>query len=49
MLRALDRAGIATRRPVEVVAWTNEEGSRFASGAGGIECVMPASSGPDSE
>ncbi|WP_409259560.1 MULTISPECIES: hypothetical protein [unclassified Paraburkholderia] len=34
MLRALDRAGIATRHPVEVVAWTNEEGSRFAPGAG---------------
>jgi N-carbamoyl-L-amino-acid hydrolase len=28
-LTALDDAGVETRRPVEVVAWTNEEGSRF--------------------
>ncbi|MBC8724790.1 M20/M25/M40 family metallo-hydrolase [Paraburkholderia sp. 31.1] len=34
VLRALDPAGIATRHPVEVVAGTNEEGSRFAPGAG---------------
>ena len=29
VLRTLDQAGIATRRPVEVVNWTNEEGARF--------------------
>jgi beta-ureidopropionase / N-carbamoyl-L-amino-acid hydrolase len=29
VLEALDDAGIATRRPVEAVIWTNEEGSRF--------------------
>jgi N-carbamoyl-L-amino-acid hydrolase len=29
ILRTLDRAGIVTRRPVEVVNWTNEEGARF--------------------
>jgi N-carbamoyl-L-amino-acid hydrolase len=34
-LEALDDAGIRTRRPVEVVAWTNEEGSRFQPGAMG--------------
>lgn len=34
-LDALDDAGIATRRPVEVVAWTNEEGSRYTPGAMG--------------
>jgi N-carbamoyl-L-amino-acid hydrolase len=34
-LDALDEAGIATRRPVEVVAWTNEEGSRYSPGAFG--------------
>lgn len=28
-LVALDEAGVGTRRPIEVVAWTNEEGSRF--------------------
>lgn len=34
-LEALDDAGIETDRPVEVVAWTNEEGCRFAPGAMG--------------
>jgi N-carbamoyl-L-amino-acid hydrolase len=28
-LEAIDDAGISTRRPLEVVAWTNEEGGRF--------------------
>lgn len=28
-LRALDDAGIETRRPIELVNWTNEEGARF--------------------
>lgn len=35
VLAALNDAGIATRRPVEVVAWTNEEGGRFAPGCMG--------------
>jgi N-carbamoyl-L-amino-acid hydrolase len=35
VLEALERAGIKTRRPIEVVAWTNEEGSRFQPGAMG--------------
>ena len=35
VLEALDDAGIATRRPVDVVAWMNEEGSRFLPGAMG--------------
>ncbi len=30
VLRSLDDAGIATRHPLEMVVWTNEEGSRFA-------------------
>ncbi len=34
-LEALDAAGIATERPLDVVAWTNEEGGRFAPGAMG--------------
>ncbi len=34
-LEALDDAGIRTKRPVEVVAWMNEEGSRFQPGAMG--------------
>jgi len=29
VLRALDEAGVATRAPLELVNWTNEEGSRF--------------------
>ena len=34
-LEALDDAGIATEIPIEVVAWTNEEGGRFSPGAMG--------------
>jgi N-carbamoyl-L-amino-acid hydrolase len=34
-LQAIDEAELATRRPIEVVAWCNEEGSRFAPGAMG--------------
>jgi len=29
-LEAMHEAGVTTRRPIEVVAWTNEEGGRFA-------------------
>jgi N-carbamoyl-L-amino-acid hydrolase len=34
-LEALDDAGVVTVRPLEVAAWTNEEGGRFAPGAMG--------------
>ena len=34
-LEALDQAGIETARPIDLVAWTNEEGGRFAPGAMG--------------
>jgi len=34
-LEALDDQGIRTRLPIEVVAWTNEEGGRFPPGAMG--------------
>ncbi len=34
-LEALDEAGVQTRRPVEVVSWLNEEGSRFQPGTMG--------------
>lgn len=34
-LEVLDDCGITTDRPIEVVAWTNEEGGRFAPGAMG--------------
>jgi N-carbamoyl-L-amino-acid hydrolase len=35
VLSALHQAGTTTRRPIEVVGWTNEEGSRFAPGCMG--------------
>lgn len=35
VLEALEDAGVSTPRAVELVAWTNEEGSRFAPGAMG--------------
>jgi N-carbamoyl-L-amino-acid hydrolase len=34
-IQALREAGVATRRPIELVAWTNEEGGRFAPGCMG--------------
>ena len=34
-LSALEDAGIVTERAIEVVAWTNEEGGRFAPGCMG--------------
>ena len=34
-VEALREAGVTTRRPIEIVAWTNEEGSRFAPGCMG--------------
>ena len=35
VLSALHESGLRTRRPIEVVAWTNEEGGRFAPGCMG--------------
>ncbi|GAA3071532.1 Zn-dependent hydrolase [Rhizobium viscosum] len=35
VLESLEDAGVETQRPVEVVAWTNEEGCRFAPGCMG--------------
>lgn len=35
VLRTLQEQGIAHPRPLEIVAWTNEEGARFAPGASG--------------
>ncbi|MCB2103031.1 MAG: M20 family metallo-hydrolase [Rhodobacterales bacterium] len=34
-VRAMRKAGLTPRRPVDVVAWTNEEGSRFPPGTMG--------------
>ncbi|NVZ99193.1 M20 family metallo-hydrolase [Pseudomonas gingeri] len=42
-LYALEDTGIRTLRPIEVVVWTNEEGSRFSPGAMGSSAyVEPA-------
>jgi N-carbamoyl-L-amino-acid hydrolase len=35
VVRTLNRAGIRTRRPIELVNWTNEEGARFPPGVVG--------------
>ena len=43
LFAALNDAGLETLRPIEVVAWTNEEGSRFGPGAMGSSAfVEPA-------
>ncbi len=34
-VQAIQDAGLRTRRPIEIVAWTNEEGGRFAPGCMG--------------
>ncbi|HEY0832427.1 MAG TPA: M20 family metallo-hydrolase [Azospirillum sp.] len=41
-LQAMNDAGIETRRPVELVAWTNEEGSRFQPGCMGSQVFAGA-------
>lgn len=42
-IAALNDAGIETLRPIEVVAWTNEEGSRFGPGAMGSSAFVDPS------
>ena len=39
-LHALHDADVRTRRPIEVVVWTNEEGSRFSPGAMGSSAYV---------
>lgn len=34
-VQALREAGVTTKRPIEIVAWTNEEGGRYAPGCMG--------------
>ena len=44
VMRSLNDAGVATRAPLEVVSWTNEEGSRFTPvmmGSGVFAGVFP--------
>jgi N-carbamoyl-L-amino-acid hydrolase len=40
VIQALNDAGIQTERPIEVVAWTNEEGSRFGPGCMGSSAFV---------
>lgn len=40
VLQALDDADIRTQRSIQVVAWTNEEGSRFAPGLMGSQSYV---------
>jgi N-carbamoyl-L-amino-acid hydrolase len=47
VLAALNDAGISTRAPIEVVSWTNEEGSRFAPGAMGSSAFVDPTRMPD--
>ena len=47
VLAALNDAGIETLRPIEVVAWTNEEGSRFGPGAMGSSAFVDPGRLPD--
>ncbi|WP_459464065.1 Zn-dependent hydrolase [Rhizobium sp. No.120] len=42
VLEALEDAGVATERSVEVVSWTNEEGSRFSPGCMGSMAFVGA-------
>lgn len=43
VIAAMNDAGIQTQRPIEVVAWTNEEGSRFGPGAMGSSAFVEPS------
>lgn len=47
VIAALNDAGIETLRPIEVVAWTNEEGSRFGPGAMGSSAFVDPARLPD--
>ncbi len=43
VFEALDTLNIRTQRPIDVVMWTNEEGSRFAPGLmGSVSFTVPA-------
>ncbi|MFY1663571.1 M20 family metallo-hydrolase [Pseudomonas sp. Pseu.R1] len=43
VLHALTEANVQTLRPIEVVVWTNEEGSRFSPGAMGSSAYVDPS------
>ena len=42
ILEALEDGGIETRLPIELVAWTNEEGARFSPACAGSMCFSGA-------
>jgi len=48
LVRTLNDLGYETEAPIEIVAWTNEEGSRFLAGdgrLGGVYRCLRARSG----
>lgn len=47
VLEALADAGVSTPRPVELVSWTNEEGSRFQPGALGSRAFVEGGLRPE--
>ena len=50
-IRALNQSKVRTLRPIEVVSWTNEEGSRFAPammGSGVFAGALTLSAAPES-
>lgn len=47
VLEALSDAGVSTPRPVELVSWTNEEGSRFQPGALGSRAFVEGGLRPE--
>ncbi|GGE13870.1 Zn-dependent hydrolase [Aureimonas endophytica] len=47
LLEALEDAGLATPRAVELVAWTNEEGSRFSPGCLGSQAFAAGRLAPE--
>ena len=55
VVRALNDAGVATRAPLDVVAWTDEEGARFKAGMmgsgvfAGLQDLEAALANPDDE
>lgn len=47
VLEALEDAGVATRRAVELAVWTNEEGSRFLPGCLGSQAFAAGALSPE--
>ena len=46
VVRTLNELGYETEAPIEIVAWTNEEGSRFSPAMVGSGCSPGSSISP---